>query len=584
MSLGPHGVGRVDMSKIKMRPNIAFVHLPSTPLSEVERLMEGRSQGNLRDVTFVVTMPLGLLYLSSYVKAFNEVGKIGLIDYPAELVRNVTDYASVDELIDHTARTHIDFIPDIIAISSVFSVSHRFLMRTAQALKLMWPNAVVVVGGTHPTNTTRLVLENPAVDYVCRGEGEYAFSQFIKAFGTPEQDRIPGFYTRDNIGSGAYATVAPQVDDLDGLPLPDWDLIDMELYIVETAKGMARHGGRYRENPSALIMTTRGCSFRCTFCSSHTVHSRKVRFRSVDNVMNEVFELNRRYGVTTIIPEDDLFTANAKKVIELLEAFQKVTIPNFQIQFPNALSVNTLHDEVMDNLIQAGMPVAQIAIESGAAYTQRHIIKKNVNLDKARHVVRYMRDRNITARCNFLLGFPGETKELMQETLDYAKNLKADWCTFGVVVPLIGSEMYSQFVEMGYIEDDPEKHSDVLYFHRAFDTKEISAQELEDFAYRVNLEVNFVNNVNFAEEKFAKAVEIFSDIVMKYPFHIFGLHCLRRAYLGLDNVAKADETWQRLEDIVQTDTRAREMIEKFAYLVPELLELRDRVMAEPLPT
>ena len=508
-----------------MRPNIAFVHLPSTPLTEVERLMEGRNQGNLRDVTFVVTMPLGLLYLSSYVKAFNEVGQIGLIDYPAELVRGVTQYNDIDDFIDRVARAHINFTPDIIAISSVFSVSHRFLIRS-------------------------------------------------------DQDRVPGFYSRTNLGSGDCLTVCPQVDDLDALPFPDWDLIDMDLYIIETAKGMARHGGRYRENPSALIMTTRGCSFRCTFCASHTVHSRKVRFRSVENVMKEVFELNERYGVTTIVPEDDLFTANATKVIDLLKAFQEITIPNFQIQFPNALSVNTLHDEVMDNLIAAGMPVTQVAIESGSPYTQRHIIKKNCNLDKARHVVRYLRDRDVIVRCNFIFGFPGETKELMQETLDYAKTLNADWCTFGVVVPLIGSEMYTQFVEMGYIEDDPETHSNVLYFNRAFDTKEISADELNDFAYQTNLEVNFINNVNFQEEKYSKALEIFGDIVMKYPFHVFGWHCLRRAHLALGNADKAAQMWAELEAVAKVDSRAWEMIQKFGHLLPELQDLHNRMLAE----
>ena len=116
-----------------------------------------------------------------------------------------------------------------------------------------------------------------------------------------------------------------------------------------------------------------------------------MRFRSVENVMAEIDLLHQKYGVNLFIPEDDLFTANRKKVIPLLQELAKrhETIPGFELQFPNALSVNTLFDDVMDGLIDAGMKVTNIAIESGSNFIQREVIHKNVNLKRAKEVVKY---------------------------------------------------------------------------------------------------------------------------------------------------------------------------------------------------
>ena len=111
-------------------------------------------------------------------------------------------------------------------------------------------------------------------------------------------------------------------------------------------------------------------------------------------------------------------------------------VPNFEIQFPNGLSVNTLFADVMDALIDAGMKVTNVAIESGSQYVQRHIIKKNCNLDRALEVIKYFRDRGVMARCLFIGGFPGETRELMRETVDYAKKLRCDWAVFSVAAPV----------------------------------------------------------------------------------------------------------------------------------------------------
>lgn len=279
-----------------------------------------------------------------------------------------------------------------------------------------------------------------------------------------------------------------------------------------------------------------------------------------------------KYQVNLFLVEDDLFTANRKKALPLLAAMKELSkdIPEFETQFPSALSVNTLFDDVMDALIDAGMKVTNVAIESGSKHVQRHIIKKNCNLDRAKEVVKYFRDRDVITRCYFIGGFPGETREMLNETLEYAKKLGCDWATFGIAAPLRGSEMYDQFIDLGYIKDDMAQWSSAFYQERIFDTPEIGADEIKDFFYRANLEVNFINNPNVINGNWEHCLQVFSGIVAGYPYHIFGWYVIMKAHAGLGDDAKAHRIRQNIIDLVENDDRAARLYRKFGFLIPDI--------------
>ena len=96
----------------------------------------------------------------------------------------------------------------------------------------------------------------------------------------------------------------------------------------------------------------------------------------------------------------------------------------------------------------------ELAVESGSSYVQKNIIHKNVNLDMVKHWVDYLKSRNVVVRLLFILGFPNETKEQMRETINFAKSTGADWCIFNIAIPLIGTEMYEEFLMKGVIKED----------------------------------------------------------------------------------------------------------------------------------
>jgi anaerobic magnesium-protoporphyrin IX monomethyl ester cyclase len=557
--------------------NILFINFPGSPVGEIKQALK-----KMNEIPTSLIIPLGILYLSSNIKSRVDNVNIQIIDYAKELAINSASYQSIEELISIPAEELAEnYTPDIIAYSMMFSTCHPIFNKAVTAHKKIWPDSVVIAGGNHATNAADVVMDHPDVDYVARGECELAFPEFIKNFENHKEVITKGFYNREHILNKFPTALAAHAENLDDLEFPDWELLDMENY-VSTRTGRARK--RTDDNADRReisFMTNRGCPFSCTFCAAHTTMGKSMRFRSIENVIAEMKELHTRYKINLFTPEDDLFTASRKKVLPLLKAMAEFGkgVPNFEIQFPNALSVNTLFDDVMDALIDAGMKVTNVAVESGSQYVQRNIIKKNCNLDRALEVIKYFRDRGVIARCFFIGGFPGETKDMLEETITFAKKIQCDWAVFNVAAPVRGTEMYTQFVDAGYIKDDMEVWSSAFFLERIFDTPEIGAEELKDFMYRANLEVNFLNNPNFIEGNWEKTIDIFQEILSAHKFHVFGWYILMKCFKNLSRDKEAAETMDHIVDLVKNDERATKMYGKYGYLlediyIPEIDDLR----------
>ena len=542
---------------------IAFVNPLTLPLDLVENTWTKGVPGIQTLAQEGISLPMGIMYLSAHIKRHLPDVAVELIDYRIEYP-NLANHADLDSFIRDVALAAVPEAPDILAFSLVVSSSHLFFKRALSVLKAMWPNTTVIVGGFHATNFTAQLLEVPGIDYIFRGESEYALKDFLAAYPnntTPIQGVIP----RSHRHFGNFALCPPLVS-MDDNPMPDYSLPDMARYVVGNTRMVIKQTGD-KAHRSANIMTSLGCPFTCTFCASRTVHGRKMRYKSIENVVAEFRYLHEHHGVTLFMPEDDLFTANKKRTLALLEAIRALKIPGFRMQFPVALSVNTLTHELIDSLIESGLDVASLAIESGSADTQHRIIKKDVDLNKAREWVRYFRTKGLPIRTSFILGFPGETRAMMDESIEYARTLGADWYDFFIATPLAGSEMCQEFVDLGYMPDDIEVISRGYYSRRNFDTPEIASGDLVDLVYRANLLCNFKDNMNLQLGNWAKGLELFTPIARKYPFHIIAQDCIRRCHEGLGNAAGAAEALEAIENAVRDDHRARDMAEKYGDLL-----------------
>ncbi len=524
------------------RYRVIFINPPSIPYNMVVKALANR---NLPLVQ-TIAMPMGILYLSSVLEKDLPGIDIRIVD----LARGVKDYSTDAERAEITLEALTarlldesvdeDFVPDFVGISILFSTAHKSTAHIADAVKQRWPGTRVVVGGMHATNAVDTLLDMGSIDYVCRGEAERIISAFAEMLhaGDRDPELLPGIIGRRKLAAiqaaGASPTEsAPMVEDLDTIPFPAWHLIPMEAYaFMDTSR--ARKLDSIEQDGEATIMTTRGCPFSCTFCASWTVHGRNMRFRSLENVMEELRILHRRYHITMVIPEDDLFTVKKSRILGLCHAVTAEFGGRLHFQFPNGLSVATLDEEVVAAMVRMGMNLANIAIESGSEHVQKYVIKKNCNLERARRVVKACRDHGAMVRTYFILGFPGETRAQIEETIAYSATLPSDWTIYNIAAPLIGTEMYHQLLARGEI-DGSFNWDDAFFGERVYDTPEIRAKALKELAYAANIHNNFFGNYNLRIGEYERARRLFQDILNVYPGHLAAQYCIGLAQRGLGN-------------------------------------------------
>jgi anaerobic magnesium-protoporphyrin IX monomethyl ester cyclase len=316
------------------------------------------------------------------------------------------------------------FRPDLVCFSCL-SVEADEMHELAAITKQLFPEVPVWVGGPHASVFYDWEIETGNVDAACIGEGEQTFIEMVQAWleGRP-LDGVPGLALSRG---GQFATTAPRapIADLDSLPLPAWDLIDLHRYDREWSMN-----GFVHSTPWAIIFTTRACPYQCIYC--HCIFGKKVRKRSIENVMAELELLVKQHGVREIHIVDDIFNLDlerAKAICDRIIA-QKLDI---KIAFPNGLRGDRMDRELIRKLKKAGCYSITYAVETASPRLQKRI-KKNLDLEKVREVIAWTDEEKMICRAFFMLGFPGETLEELKMTVDYAVSSRILHASFFTVV------------------------------------------------------------------------------------------------------------------------------------------------------
>lgn len=511
-------------------PNITF-NAFANPAGNVKVA----SKGLRRLGTVVTDMPLGPLSLSAYVKK-HTTAQTRLIDFNVVLNQlKDFEYKSFKELFEAALSRPewVDFDPTIVCISALFSPAYDSVLDLAATCREVFPGSCILAGGFLPTNTYRQMFrECPSFDGLCYGEGEKALVRLVNAADKlAHLEADPTWITRKKVAEGRPYRF-DFITDLDEIPFIDYDIADMRGYALNPTMAAYPAIGKTLQNYH--VMTSRGCIFHCAFCAQHTVHGRDMRYYSLERVREDFTRLRDEYGVQTIIVEDDHFMGGKERPYEILGIMIELGLTAF---FPNSLALFALTRPMLERLKKVGVDQLVLAVESGSKEVLNQIMHKPLKLDIIERVTRDCREIGIYTDCNIVLGLPGETERHFEETREFLKTTYANWFRINIATPIVGSEMLDICVANGYIQGgDPNKAD---YKKAIVQTKDFTAARVQEFAYELNLELNFVFNSDFRLGDYRTALMGFNNAISAKPDHAFAHFYAARCYERLGDLEKA---------------------------------------------
>jgi radical SAM superfamily enzyme YgiQ (UPF0313 family) len=548
-------------------PNITYEDFVSPPrnVGTITKNNGERQFGSL-----ITDVPLGIISLSAYVKAHLPVVSLA-IDFNVELNR-------VSEFSEPDFRTYFDahfcapgyatFAPEVVLISAQFTPAYTSVIDIAELSRKYFPDALVLVGGNLPTAMYRDVLhDSPAVDAVCYGEGEKALVQLLASESRSHAlASNPTWVTRAKLCEPKFVPQRDFVWDLDEIPFLDYDMLDLEGYKLNPTSSRYSVSDNYmtkidddtvrqeetagravaeRSAYSMPIMTSRGCPYHCTFCASHNAHGRKMRYHSVDRVAADIGRMQRQYGISGVVIQDDHFMGGKERPYEIVSAIKDLGLDMF---FQNALTIFALEPRFLRLLKEAGVHELVLPIESGSERVLRDIMKKPLRLNMVPPVVQNCREAGIFTDCNIILGMPGETKDDIEESRRFLKTIYADWFRVFVATPIPGSAMYDTCEANEYFKVTPLKAN---YKRAVIETEHMTPEYVQYMTYLMNIELNFVHNANLRLGNYRLALESFENVIRVKPDHAIAHYYAGYCHQELGRPGRAKEHYRIAESLCE---------------------------------
>jgi len=306
--------------------------------------------------------------------------------------------------------------------------------------------AQIVLGGVHPTLMPMECASNEYVDFVVAGEGEVTFAELVTCLETGGSlSEIEGLVYK-HAGRIIQNRNRALIEDLDLLPFPARHLFSHYAYRFPDALG----------HPAFPIITSRGCPGRCTFCSAQHLHGRKFRYRSADNILDEIEFLIQEYGAEEIHIWDDNFITNSRRVYEFRDRVVKRGI-RVLFSFPNGVRADFINYEIVKALRDFGTYSLAIGVESG---NQRILdgVRKGMGLEQIEKAFMLCSKMGIETWGFFILGLPGEDAQTIGDTIDFALKTNPRIAKFHILKPYPKSEVFDELKSEGLIIDEDYSH------------------------------------------------------------------------------------------------------------------------------
>ena len=336
--------------------------------------------------------------------------------------------------------------------------------------------ARVFIGGPLASSNPVEMLKLSGAEAAVIGEGEACFTEICRGSALAG---LPGVAYRQ--GSEVVINPpAPLVGNLDDLPFPAYDLLPP--FVV--------YKSRARKKPLGVILTSRGCPYQCTFCNA-SVFGKKFRARSPENVLRELDVLVNDFGIRQLDVLDDNFTMDIQRAEAILDGIVARKY-KLLINLQNGVRADRINEYIIQKMKLAGVFKAGIGVESGDERVLASI-KKRISLDKVKEAIRMFRKAGILTSAFFIIGFPEDTRESIEKTIQFAIEADPTVCNFNLLLPFPGTEMYRELRAAGRLKD-PDK----LFYDAGFladkiyyTSPKLTEQELLEFEHLAYRRFNF---------------------------------------------------------------------------------------------
>jgi len=307
--------------------------------------------------------------------------------------------------------------------------------------KEMAPNVRTLLHGLHPSALPERTLNEEILDCVCQGEGFYTLPKLIDALKAGETEfNIEGLWYKKD-GKIRSNPRSPLFKNLDDLPMPAWDLLPIEKYRAHNWHCFDNINDR---EPYGVLYTSLGCPYNCTFCCINAIFGKPgIRYRSPQNVIEEIDFLVQNYGIHNIKIMDELFALREDRVVEICDL---IIGRGYDLNMWAYARVNTVTPRMLSKMKEAGINWIAYGFESGSKRVLQSV-NKRYDLDIVKNVVKMTYDAGLYIGANYIFGLPDDDLDSMQDTLAMAIDINAEWANFYSTMAYPGSKLYDEAIK-----------------------------------------------------------------------------------------------------------------------------------------
>lgn len=535
-----------------MRKKLLFIVPPNVSISELIPDENRAFSSKIRK-----EIPLGALSLATYMEHYTNT-TVSILDlnlkfYDLVNAGLINEVNTPEVYIKNFLRELQDEEIDFCGISAIFSPTYGYLKIISQIVKEIFPSSVIVAGGGVPSNLMQEVFDSaPAIDIISYGEGEIGISGFIASEDEQQYiDNSPSLMTRDKLSRGFHCSFE-FIENLDEIPPLKFSLIEFEKYSSHV------HSQVEKKVVAVPLMFSRGCPFNCCFCASHSIHGKRVRYNSLERIKSDIKLFTDQYHVNTITVWDDNFFVDKEQAIALLDYFMEL---NLHVEFVNGFPVYRMDDDMARRLKLSGIDVVTLAIESGNSRVLKDIIHKPLKLEMVPRAIAVLRKYDIYVKGLFVIGFPGETLDDIQVTMDYIHNSDLNWIDIFIAQPLPGSELYDVCESGGYLKNRDLDSCD--FWSGNIETEFFDAKQIEEIQVYNTIKKDFVNNLDMRNKNWERALINFEYVINAKHENPFAYYYAAKASKELGLLKKAYRYFELYLNIRSSNAEWKAVFEKF---------------------